>query len=338
MSHCFLCGELLEPANRTDEHVFPTWLQNSASLWNQEIVLLNRTSIPYGNLKIPCCHECNTGPLSEIEREVSSAFGEGYNAVAGLQKERLWQWCSKILYGILFRELSLLFDRSSPEEGSILDPEMMEPYWTQHLFLQSIRLPFEFVGFVPYSLFLVQTHTYGEPQVNFDYLDTSLVFYPKEGVYRNYPSMAIRFNGIGVICIVEDNGAQQEFMSDEYERYEGLPLHPVQFVELATMAMYKNTLLAYIPHYTTAQDQTTGACRVLWHRPHEPYVWRDWDNEQYAQVLAARLRESSFIEDFQASDVSVGNGRTLTFLRNPDDSVPRYEPYTRLRISPQTGS
>jgi hypothetical protein len=36
-------------------------------LWNQSIVLLNQTEIPYRLLKIPCCSECNNEHLGRLE-------------------------------------------------------------------------------------------------------------------------------------------------------------------------------------------------------------------------------------------------------------------------------
>ena len=39
--HCFLCGVELTDAIRTDEHVFPKWMQRDFDLWNEELNLLN---------------------------------------------------------------------------------------------------------------------------------------------------------------------------------------------------------------------------------------------------------------------------------------------------------
>ena len=61
---CFLCSTPLRSKNRTDEHVFPKWLQNRFNLWNQRLDLINLTDIPYRNLTIPCCKTCNGVHLS----------------------------------------------------------------------------------------------------------------------------------------------------------------------------------------------------------------------------------------------------------------------------------
>jgi hypothetical protein len=39
--HCFLCGVELIAGNRTEEHVFPRWMQREYDLWTQRLTLLN---------------------------------------------------------------------------------------------------------------------------------------------------------------------------------------------------------------------------------------------------------------------------------------------------------
>ena len=65
---CFLCGDQLTDAIRSPEHVFPAWLQHRVGLWNQEFTLLNETTIPYRQLTIPCCAECNNEYLGGLKR------------------------------------------------------------------------------------------------------------------------------------------------------------------------------------------------------------------------------------------------------------------------------
>jgi hypothetical protein len=53
-NRCFLCGSHLGEA-RTQEHIFPKWLQRRYDLLDQRIDLLNGTGIPYRQMKVPCC-------------------------------------------------------------------------------------------------------------------------------------------------------------------------------------------------------------------------------------------------------------------------------------------
>jgi len=51
--NCFLCGIRLGEKN-TEEHIFPKWLQHKFELWDQKLILTNKSKIPYRNLTIPC--------------------------------------------------------------------------------------------------------------------------------------------------------------------------------------------------------------------------------------------------------------------------------------------
>jgi len=72
---CFLCGTLIDDSNVSREDVIPLWLQQDLSLRDEHLTLLNGTHIPYRQLKIPCCIDCNTQHLSRMENAVSTAVG-----------------------------------------------------------------------------------------------------------------------------------------------------------------------------------------------------------------------------------------------------------------------
>src|ERR1700730_12701608 len=76
-STCFLCSAPLRSKNRSDEHVFPKWLQNRFNLWNQRLDLINLTSIPYRQFTIPCCKTCNNVHLSKIGDIVRAVVESG---------------------------------------------------------------------------------------------------------------------------------------------------------------------------------------------------------------------------------------------------------------------
>lgn len=76
-NHCFLCGTELHENNRSEEHVYPKWLQNKFNLWTQRLGLLNNTSILYKDLKVPCCKKCNLKMSSELEKPMEQAVSGG---------------------------------------------------------------------------------------------------------------------------------------------------------------------------------------------------------------------------------------------------------------------
>src|SRR6516162_8370931 len=81
---CFLCAHHFDETHITSEHVIPKWLQRRFDLWNQKLILLNRTNIPYRALTVPCCEECNSYRLQPIEIDMSDAVAKGPTAVRQL--------------------------------------------------------------------------------------------------------------------------------------------------------------------------------------------------------------------------------------------------------------
>ncbi len=137
--NCFLCGISLQKAESSSEHVIPKWAQNRYDLWNQKLFLLNKTLIPYRQLTIPCCAECNKYRLQPIEISISSATLSGPEAVRKLGEKVLFLWLGKIFYGILYKELFLFFERKSSDGITIINPYLLQKYKSHLFFLQQAR-------------------------------------------------------------------------------------------------------------------------------------------------------------------------------------------------------
>lgn len=294
---CFLCGELLTDANRTDEHVFPRWLQRGAGLWNQSFVLLNRTAIPYRQLTIPCCSECNCGCLAELESEVHKAFRRGYEAVRDLPLIRLFQWCGKVWYGLIFKELSLRADRKKADVGTILAPAALEQFRTHHIFLQSIRVRMDFERFDPASVFVMKTHRYAGNSRNFDYFDHILASNGNEITKAQF--LAIRYDGIGVACVFEDLGLTKQLVDGGLGYADDQTLHPVQFVEVGCKIAYQHSLRAFSTHYSTTRVALTDEYKTsvdAW----PTTLWKPQNPEDYKSLFklhVGRLLDSTSMFD-----------------------------------------
>jgi len=284
-NQCFLCRAQLTSENRTAEHVIPKWLQEQFKLWNEEIWLINKTSLPYRQATIPCCKDCNSGPLSRLESDVKAAFEGGVAAVRSLPEERLFQWCSKLFYGLFVCENRLHAVRSDPSVGPIVKNEVLEEMRTLHCFMQSIRKPFFFDGFRPFSLFVLETLTSGNPTANFDYYDALLLNTPSG--FRGSLCIAIRAGGAGIICVLQDNGAQKEHMQCEFDKFENIPLHPCQFIELASLSICKASLLSYVPKYVSIEEPDRIVVR--WMVPPVEYLWHDWEKETFDKLFSLFL-------------------------------------------------
>ncbi len=279
---CFLCGEQLTDANRSDEHVFPVWLQHRVGLWDQSLALLNGTKIPYRQLKIPCCADCNNGCLSALANEIGEAFDQGYDAVRSLPPIRLFQWCGKLWYGLLFKELSLLVDRRDASLGTIMGKEGLEDLQTHHIFLQSIRLPMHFEGFEPASVFIMKTHRYDDVLDNFDYIDNLFIADGEDWIKA--PFIAIRCEGVAVACVLEDLGMTQKHFAGKLNFDEGQTLHPLQFVEVASALAYLHSIRLFSTRYTTARLGASDEYRTtvdVW----PTKLWGQQDVEQFKKLF-----------------------------------------------------
>ena len=277
---CFLCGDDLNHVQRTDEHVFPRWLLRRYGLWNERLGLLNRTTVRYRQLTIPCCHDCNTMHLSQIERSVQEAWDEGPDAVRGLDCNLLFLWMGKIYYGILFRELLLPLDRRRETTGPIVPADALAAFQTHHTLLQRARGVVTWGEDCPASVFVFECQESDENlRLNFDY-----------GDHFVRPFFAIRGGAIGLIATLQDWGALKTVGLEMFQTARVLTLHPVQFRGLIAAGQCANGLFNRTPLHLLATERDrvhihtappTGSREGPW--------FDDWDVEIYANLLATAL-------------------------------------------------
>ncbi len=275
-SFCFLCGRRLNKRNRTDEHVFPKWVQQRFSLWNQKLTLLNRTTIPYRSLTIPCCFECNNRHLRPLEDRVCEATLKGPKAVAMLNELTLFLWLGKILYGLLYKELFLTQDRKSANKAKIVPRRVLKSFALHQLFLQAARLPFQFSPAIPASIFIFHVSTSRDKRLQWDFRDC-------------VPLLAVscRIGRVGILAALQDGGAQRDSRDVFWHRYQKAKLHPLQFTELTAAFFYAVSLLNRVPKFMIVESpmpvhviQNPLAGFSL--KP----IFDDWHQETYARVLS----------------------------------------------------
>ena len=212
---CFLCKCTLSEDNRTDEHIFPKWVLREHSLWDTRVTLLNESQIPYRSLVIPCCTACNTGPLSDLENTIATAYRNGIEAFRALDSMDVLNWCIKIYYGLLYREHFLPIDRAAPAE-TIVSTEDLEQFKTLHLILQSIRRPMTFMSpesSIPGSIFVFNLQT--QESDPFDFKDSI-----------GGRCLSLRIGHIGILAAF-DLGAQKIEGRDFFSPFLDHVLHPI---------------------------------------------------------------------------------------------------------------
>lgn len=312
---CFLCGETLME-NRTREHVFPKWLQNRHNLWDQHLRLLNETFIRYSQLTVPCCSKCNNEHLSKLETKVQNAFCEGYDSVKKLPSLLLYQWAGKIFYGILRKELRLYADLRDKNAGTIIPKDLIEGFSSLHLFLQSIRRPFVFRNGEHFSSLVVNLH-HGQELGSYDFRDNLQLMV-----------VGLRSNDVGVIVALQDAG----LISDTYGRYvaevNGRKLVPIQFDELVAKIYYQISILDRVPKFVTAapkdEDRPVDVHMLPLAGLSSVPVVGDWNQEDYAQCLAAVLSHSQ--PHFTVDQLYVPPDQVMTWMNDPNGNLTFFHP------------
>lgn len=245
-SHCFLCFEKLVKDNRSDEHIFPKWIQRRHDLWNQKLHLLNGSLIPYRTLTIPCCKNCNNGPLSKLETNVQKAFTKKPSDLNEDDEKWLYLWSCKLLFGMLAKERGLLIDRSNPSQGTIIESNELERLRAIHCHLQAVRFSHEFSGpncNIPGSVVVLESQECSKAKKNFDFCDDFVNF-----------SIFIR-TGNRVLFANFDGGLVAASIGNVMRSEAQKPLHPIQARELWAKFMYKTQLVEVIPFFLTKFDE-----------------------------------------------------------------------------------
>lgn len=280
--HCFLCGCELTATNRTDEHVFPKWLLRDFDLWDVELTLPNTTPIPYRQLRIACCTNCNNFWLSRVEDKVAEAFRTGPAAVDRLDKPLLCLWMAKIYYGLRFKELVLPIERSHPSGPTIVERWTLARLSELHHILQAarsrVRLP-RAPGSVRTFRAQVPDHT----QKRFDFRDVN-----------HAPYLAIRVGATVVVGSILDWSAMENVHEPYFDVADQLELHPIQFNEVAAYGAYLalrfNWRFAYriVPHgdYDAIEPIRVGTSEADRHQP----PFRPFVLEHMAVLLAEFTR------------------------------------------------
>ncbi len=288
--NCFLCG-LNQSEKNTEEHIFPKWLQHKFELWDQKLTLTNQSKIPYRNLTVPCCPDCNNNHLSKMETRFQKLLSNSFRNLSFDDELTIFQWTGKIIYATRFKELSLLFDRRNPKLGKILSPEEIESYSTLQLFLQSIRFKTIFNEVKPWSIFVFKSE-----DDSFFYQNnlTSLSFMMKLGKIA--------------ICIVfEDNNCVEQFMQPLNDLKKVI-LNPPQLIEVTSFIFYSALLKDKIPSYFSSFGEEEKILRV---NPANRIYGRPWNDREFG-ILFDYMLDNIGIE--RTENTYQENGLLSTYL------------------------
>lgn len=232
---CFLTGQELTSAAEQIQ-VFPLWMMRAFKLEDQPFKMLDENLVTYKSLTLPCSAEAALA-LEQMESAVERAFAEGYEAVKLLPPVTLFQWMVKILYGVVFNEIQAGIRQQAINGEEInFSQALVQKFRNLHAMLQSVLIPMEFEGSLPFSLKIFHVENAAE---TFNYRDeiNTLVF-------------SLRMNNFGIIACLQDNATNNIYHEDILAKVEGKVLHPVQFEELCARYFYSAYLFNRLPEYT----------------------------------------------------------------------------------------
>jgi hypothetical protein len=175
--------------------------------------------------------------LRPVEDSLSQAVEHGREAVAALGQKLLFLWLGKIFYGILYKELMLLKDRSDPAHGTIITSEFLKRYRMHRYFLQQARGLVHLKDFNVGTVFVFEAQPLMNERLRWDIVDCL------DGLM-----IGVRVGRVGIIGALGDGGAQEND-AEIYEPFFKTPLHPIQFRELCARVAYRAVSATRTPKY-----------------------------------------------------------------------------------------
>lgn len=185
-NNCFMCRIPLDASNRSDEHVFPQWLQGKYNLRTYRMSIPYDNKLSYGRYLVPCCKKCNNEKMSHWENHIKRALQEGYDGLVKLDENIIAWWLTKIYYGNIIKELTVRKEVKNPESDMITDISMFKNHYNNIYFLlYELFIETKFEGHKLYELYIFQTNG----DMEFDYLDDT---------YKDV--ILIKLNDIVILC------------------------------------------------------------------------------------------------------------------------------------------
>ncbi len=271
---CFLTGKKII-STEEQINVFPEWILDRYELREKTFTMLGDGNVvKYKNIKIPCSTDTIKKAIIPLEKEIEEAFSMGYNEVIKLPKERLFQWMAKLVYGILYNDLTIAIrQQNNRGEKFSLSPYLQTRFRNLHMMLQSLVIPIEYKDFQPWSIEVVKIK-YSKDV--FNYKDET-----------NKLNFSLGMNDFGIVCCLQDNGVNSIFHKTLMQKISTQTLHPIQFEELCGRFIYSNYLLKRHPEYSVHSSVDKVYIEPI-PLPIEEIKESSnpWEDEMFGQVLA----------------------------------------------------
>lgn len=237
-NRCVMCRELLYDDTKTVEHIFPQWLQNEFNLWNEKITLPNNSQTLYRQFTVPCCKECNNGPMSAWEKLIQSAVEKGYDEFIKLDEEIVVWWLLKIYYSKMVKELSFKENIRIPNSCMMISDEQICAYKNIYFYMCELLKGTKFKNPKPYELYIFRTYN----EHCFDYIDD---------ISRHVVYM--QMSDILIVCSFDSYRVFSLQYKKELQELSKLDrIHPLQALEMFSKIIY------YKSHYKFDSEHKTS--------------------------------------------------------------------------------
>lgn len=268
---CFLSGQPLQSGDEQIQ-VFPHWLMRKFNLEDQPFKLLDESIRTYKQLQLPCATAI-AERIAEMDSQVEAAFNKGYETVRQVDRQLLFQWVARMVYGVVFNEIQAgIRQQMLSGEPMNFSQVLAHKFKNLHLMLQSLILPMQFDGGMPFTVLVFEVDN---AEQTFNYRDeiNTLVY-------------SLRMNDVGIIVCLQDNGTNRIYHQEFVEKMEGLCLHPIQFEELCARFFYSAYLFNRLPEYTIlpTDEKIYVEPMSLADMSMKP-IFDPWQVKTYGQVL-----------------------------------------------------
>ncbi len=269
---CFLSGEKLTSPEESIP-VFPVWLMQKFNLEDVPFKLLDESMSTYRSLQLPCSARVFEESIQPLEETIRAAFETGYAAVSQLDPLILFQWISKLVYGMLYNEIRIgIRQQHALGEEFTFSQALRHKFLNLHNMLQSLITPVVFEDPKPWTIRVFSVENAPE---TFNYRDEI-----------NTLAFALRMNDFGIIACLQDNGVDGIYHRETLDLVGREPLHPIQFEEISAKFFYTAYLFNRLPEYTylPTEEAVYVEPMPLKGISNKP-LFDFWQNKTYAQVL-----------------------------------------------------
>ena len=270
---CIVCGRTPEDTGFNEEHVIPDWVLRRFSLFDQRIVLPNSSSIPYRQMRMPCCKSCNGLYGRELEQPISRLLSKKYDVlideISEVEARRIISWLALIYVKLHLNDQRLRMDITDPQRGSIGQMHTWEFLHHSHCLA---RAPFTqeiFESDIASLVILPASTEQGWPR--FDFVSMSL---PR--------TMLFRIEDVALLVVLGDGGIARNIFETSLSKLEG-PLSPIQVREVVANLAFISLSLDELPEIKTEFDFDRGLSRMLVRRPRA--ITPSFDKTLYGQAL-----------------------------------------------------